>query len=87
MCTRKLIQAVNEESRLMLPTTTSSCKYHLIGPSYICCYAKKGDLCVLKGLEGLGDRLGVSVYVCVCECGGGSHGEEESHMNKAQTSP
>ena len=58
MCTRKLIQAVNEESRLMLPTTTSSCKYHLIGPSYICCYAKKGDLCVLKGLEGLGDRLG-----------------------------
>lgn len=58
MCTRKLIQAINEESRLMLLITTSSCKYHLIGPSYICCYAKKGDLCVLKGLERLGDRLG-----------------------------
>ena len=42
----------------MLPTAASSCKYRLIGPSYICCYAKKGDLCVLRGLEGLGDRLG-----------------------------
>lgn len=42
----------------MLPTTTSSCKYHLIGLSYICCYAKKGDLCLLKGLEELGDRPG-----------------------------
>ena len=58
MPTRKLIQAINEESRLMLPTTASSCKYHLIGPSCICCYAKKGDLCVLRGLEGLGDRPG-----------------------------
>lgn len=58
MPTRKLIQAINEESRLMLPTTASSCKYHLIGPNCICCYAKKGDLCVLRGLEGLGDRPG-----------------------------
>lgn len=58
MHTRKLIQAISEESHLMLLTAASSCKYRLIDPSYICCYAKKGDLCVLRGLEGLGDRLG-----------------------------
>ena len=38
----------------MLPTTASS-KYRLRDASYICCYPKKGDLCFLKGLEGVGD--------------------------------
>lgn len=66
MPTRKLIQAINEESRLMLPTTTPSCKYRLIGLSYICYYAKKGDLCVLKGLEGLGDRPGSGGGCVMC---------------------